>query len=99
VPARPLDGRQDRARTPPPGRAPRHGEKAVSASRRPPRNDRPRVVVVAKRTAYRRFIEEERDPRAKLLLRRRDPSVKNWVAAHREHMETIDTVLASLEHA
>jgi NAD+ kinase len=57
------------------------------------------VVVVAKRTAYRRFIEEERDPRAKLLLRRRDPSVKNWVAAHREHMETIDTVLASLEQA
>ena len=26
---------------------------------------KPRVVVVAKRTAYQRFIEDERDPRAK----------------------------------
>jgi len=58
---------------------------------------RPRVVVVAKRTAYSRFIVDERDPRAKALLRRRDPAVKNWTSAHREHMETLETVLAVLE--
>ena len=29
----------------------------------------PRVVVVEKRTAYRRFVEEERDPRVSELLR------------------------------
>lgn len=60
---------------------------------------RPRVVVVAKRTAYSRFVVDERDPRAKALLRRRDPAVKNWTTAHREHMETLETVLAVLERA
>jgi NAD+ kinase len=59
--------------------------------------DRPRVVVVAKRTAYRRFIVDERDPRAKALLRRHDPAVKNWTEAHREHELTLDAVLAALE--
>jgi NAD+ kinase len=54
-------------------------------------------VVVAKRTAYRRFVEEERDPRAKALLRRRDPAVQNWVAAHREHVQTLETVLDALD--
>jgi len=57
----------------------------------------PRVVVVAKRTAYSRFIVDERDPRAKALLRRRDPAVKNWSSAHREHMQTLEMVLAVLE--
>jgi NAD+ kinase len=71
----------------------------MSTSRRPTRSDTPRVVVVAKRTAYRRFIEDERDPRAKELLRRRDPAVKNWLVAHREHAETLDTVLAALERS
>jgi NAD+ kinase len=68
-------------------------------ARRSDASDRPRVVVVAKRTAYRRFIVDERDPRAKALLRRHDPAVKNWLAAHREHMQTLETVLAVLERA
>jgi NAD+ kinase len=59
----------------------------------------PRVVVVAKRTAYRRFIEDERDPRAKLLLRRRDPVVAHWLDAHREHVRTLETVRNALERA
>jgi NAD+ kinase len=71
----------------------------VTAGRRGARSDRPRVVVIAKRTAYRRFIEDERDPRAKELLRRRDPAVKNWLPAHREHARTLETVLASLDRA
>jgi NAD+ kinase len=66
-------------------------------SRRPP--ERPRVVVVAKRTAYRRFVEEERDPRAKALLRKRDPAVANWLEAHREHVRTVETVLRELERS
>jgi NAD+ kinase len=66
-------------------------------SRRPP--ERPRVVVVAKRTAYRRFVEEERDPRAKALLRKRDPAVANWLDAHREHVRTVETVLRELERS
>jgi NAD+ kinase len=66
-------------------------------SRRP--SERPRVVVVAKRTAYRRFVEEERDPRAKALLRKRDPAVANWLEAHREHVCTVETVLRELERS
>lgn len=58
-----------------------------------------RVVVVAKRTAYRRFVEEERDPRAKALLRARDPSVSRWLGAHKEHTQTVDAVHRALERA
>jgi NAD+ kinase len=59
----------------------------------------PRVVVVAKRTAYQRFIEDERDPRAKLLLKRRAPVVRSWVDAHREHTRTLDEVEKVLARA
>jgi NAD+ kinase len=58
-----------------------------------------RVVVVGKRTAYRRFIEDERDPRAQQLIRRRDPVVSSWLGAHREHVRTLETVRAALERA
>ncbi len=53
---------------------------------------KPRVIVVAKRSAYTRFIVEERDPRAKLLMRRHDPSVQHWNDAHREHQQTLEAV-------
>ena len=56
----------------------------------------PRVIVVAKRTAYRRFVEEENDPRARRLLRRRDPSVQSWRDSHRAHMKTLETVRRAL---
>jgi NAD+ kinase len=59
----------------------------------------PRVVVVAKRTAYQRFIEDERDPRAKQLLRRRAPVVGNWLDAHREHSKTLEEVERVLTRA
>ncbi|HEY4156544.1 MAG TPA: NAD(+)/NADH kinase [Polyangiaceae bacterium] len=52
----------------------------------------PRIVVVAKRTAYRRHVEEEHDPRARELLKRRDPTVATWIAAHREHERTLEEV-------
>ncbi len=60
---------------------------------------KPRVVVVAKRTAFQRFVEEERDPRAKSLLRRRAPVVSNWVDAHREHSRTLEEVERVLDRA
>ena len=56
-----------------------------------------RVIVAAKRSSYRRYVEEEQDPRALALLERKDPSVRNWLAAHREHVRTLDAVLRSLE--
>lgn len=60
---------------------------------------KPRVIVVAKRTAYTRFILEERDPRAKLMLRRRDPSVQHWVDSHQEHQRTLEAVDDALTRA
>jgi len=56
----------------------------------------PRVVVVAKRSQYTRFVEEERDPRARLLLKRRDPSVSKWLESHEQHTRTLETVLEAL---
>ncbi len=56
-----------------------------------------RVIVVVKRSSYNRFIEEEGDPRAKALLRRRDPAVLRWKDAHLEHTRTVEAVLESLE--
>jgi len=55
-----------------------------------------RVIVVEKRTAYGRFVEEERDPRARLLVRRKDPSVRSWLEGHREHQRTLETVKSVL---
>jgi NAD+ kinase len=68
--------------------------RATRSSRAP---ERPRIVVVTKRTAYSRFIEEERDPRAKQLLRRKDPTVKNWLPSHRDHRSTVDCVMKALD--
>jgi len=57
----------------------------------------PRVVVVEKRTAYRRFVEEERDPRVIELLRKRDPAVSGWQSSHKEHVRTVEEVLRVLD--
>ncbi len=58
---------------------------------------RPHVIVVAKRTAYRRLIEEEGDPRARSLVKQRDPSVATWLDSHREHARTMEEVERVLE--
>ena len=60
---------------------------------------KPRVIVVAKRTAYTRFVLEGRDPRAKALIRKRDPSVAHWADSHAEHQRTLETVERVLDRA
>jgi NAD+ kinase len=60
-------------------------------------NNGRRVIVVVKRSSYTRFVEEEGDPRAKQLLRRRDPAVARWTEAHRDHKRTVESVLQALE--
>ena len=59
----------------------------------------PRVIVVAKRTAYQRFIEEEGDPRASALVKKKDPAVRSWLESHAEHQRTVEVVKAELERA
>ncbi|MBN1610048.1 MAG: NAD(+)/NADH kinase [Polyangiaceae bacterium] len=56
----------------------------------------PRVIVVAKGSSYARFIEDERDPRAKALLKRHDESVANWLAGHAAHSRTLERVQMAL---
>ncbi len=56
----------------------------------------PRVVVVAKRSAYSRYIQDERDPRARQLIRKRDASVALWREAHDAHTRTLDAVMRVL---
>lgn len=58
-----------------------------------------RVIVVAKRSAYGRYIEDEGDPRARQLVRRRDPSVARWLSAHQAHQATLDAVERELDRA
>lgn len=57
----------------------------------------PRVLVVVKRSAYRRYVEDEGDPRARKLIRRKDPAVAHWLAAHQEHLRTVEALEATLE--
>lgn len=59
----------------------------------------PRVIVVAKRTAYQRFVEEEGDPRASLLVKRRDPTVRSWLPSHADHQRTLELVIRELSRA
>ncbi len=59
----------------------------------------PRVIVVAKRTSYQRFIEEEGDPRASALIKKKDPAVRSWLASHAEHLRTVERVMAELDRA
>lgn len=57
----------------------------------------PRVIIVAKRSAYRRYVEEEGDPHARRLVRRGAPAVRNWLSAHDEHLRTVDAVSEALD--
>jgi NAD+ kinase len=57
----------------------------------------PRVVVVVKRTPFSRYVEEENDPEVVRLIKRRDPSVAQWVRAHREHVSTLRVVERALK--
>jgi len=56
-----------------------------------------RVIVVVKRSSYSRFVVDEGDPRAKALLRKKDPSVARWLDSHREHMRTVEAVVQTLD--
>ncbi len=64
-----------------------------SSSKRSP----PRVIVVAKRTAYSRYFDEGQDPRINELLGRGDPSVRRWQKAHDDHTRTVERVRQILE--
>jgi NAD+ kinase len=59
----------------------------------------PRVIVVAKRTSYQRFVEEEGDPRISALIKKKDPAVRSWLDSHAEHLRTVEVVMKELARA
>lgn len=59
----------------------------------------PRVIVVAKRTSYQRFVEEEGDPRISALIKKKDPAVQSWLNSHGEHLRTVEVVMKELQRA
>lgn len=58
---------------------------------------KPKVIVVAKLSAYGRFVEDGEEPRIRQLLRRGDPTVKRWKQAHKEHLQAIEVVQRCLD--
>ncbi len=55
-----------------------------------------RVLVLVKRTSYRTYVEEQRDPHVKSLLAKGDPTVRRLRLSHEDHQETLREVHAAL---
>ena len=60
---------------------------------------RPLVFVAAKRSQYKKHVEDMHDPRALELLNRHDPVVARWSDAHASHTSTLARVVEMLEAA
>jgi NAD+ kinase len=58
---------------------------------------RPHVLVVLKRSSYRRYVEDEHDRRITELVEARDPSVGRMLPGHIDHEETIEEVRAAFD--
>ncbi len=58
--------------------------------------DAAQVEVVLKRSSWRKWVEQEADPRVAQLLAAGDETVGRMRASHADHMETIEEVRASL---
>jgi NAD+ kinase len=56
----------------------------------------PRVCVVLKRSSWRKWVEEEADPRIARLLAANDETVHRMRRSHRDHVETIEEVRVAL---
>lgn len=57
---------------------------------------RPRVLVVYKKDAYQRYVQEQRDPHLRRLLRRRHPDLLDMQQAHQVHQGAMEEVVRVL---
>jgi NAD+ kinase len=55
-------------------------------------SDRPRVLVVYKKSAYQIYVHERRHARVTALLRRRSSAVSGMTRAHQDHLRTVAQV-------
>ncbi len=56
----------------------------------------PRVCVVLKRSSWRKWVEQEGDPRVVALLEAGDETVRRMRPGHIDHIETVEEVRAAL---
>jgi NAD+ kinase len=57
----------------------------------------PRVALIVKRSLYRTYVRERKDPHLVDLLSKRDPTVARLVTAHEAHERGVEAVTRSLE--
>jgi NAD+ kinase len=57
----------------------------------------PQVEVVLKRMSWRKWVEQEADPRIAELLAAGDETVRHMQASHTDHLETLEEVRAALD--
>lgn len=60
---------------------------------------RPRVGLVVKRSVWQLYVQGGRRPRIRHLVSKEDPSVARLLAAHEEHVGTVEEVKAALREA
>src|SRR5260370_21010878 len=60
------------------------------------RSGGPDVSVVLKRSSWRKWVEEEEDPRIATLLERGDETVQRMRQSHDDHVQTIEGVRQAL---
>lgn len=56
----------------------------------------PRVLVILKRSSWRKWVEEEHDARIERLVAAEDETVRRMRTSHQAHIETIDEVRRAL---
>lgn len=58
---------------------------------------RRRVALVVKRSSWRVWVEERKDPDVLRLLARKDPTVSKLLSSHEEHQRTVGEVQSALD--
>ncbi len=59
-------------------------------------DERPRVLVIYKKSAYQIYVRERRNERIRELVEREDKTVKSILAADHDHVETLDETREAL---
>jgi NAD+ kinase len=63
------------------------------------RSKGPRVLVIYKKSTYQLWVSERKNPHARALLKRKDRAVERMLAAHEDHVNTIQAARRILDEA
>jgi NAD+ kinase len=62
-----------------------------------PKPQGPRVLVIYKKSTYQLWVAERKNPHARALLKRKDRAVERMLAAHQDHVHTIQAARQILD--